>query len=149
MCPLSLSSLAAPSAEPRNVQLTPKSSTQLEITWEAPSLAHWNSEYLSYKVGYKYVRFHNCIIPPQEIQFSPWHPRCVNSSLPCWLYLHVNFSPESLHENARKRNEIKWLPFPFAEIFVVCLQTLNLNHGPMKFLSLEIRDNKKPKIQLL
>ena len=48
-------SYVAPSAEPRNVQLTPKSSTQLEITWEAPSLVHWNSEHLSYKVGYKYV----------------------------------------------------------------------------------------------
>ncbi len=37
------------------MQLAPKSSTQLEITWEAPILAHWNSEHLSYKVGYKYV----------------------------------------------------------------------------------------------
>ena len=47
--------LPAPTAAPRNVQLAPKSSTQLEITWEAPTLAHWNSEHLSYKVGYKYV----------------------------------------------------------------------------------------------
>ena len=47
--------LLAPTAAPRNVQLAPKSSTQLEITWEAPTLAHWNSEHLSYKVGYKYV----------------------------------------------------------------------------------------------
>ena len=35
--------------------MAPKSSTQLEMTWEAPTLAHWNSEHLSYKVGYKYV----------------------------------------------------------------------------------------------
>ena len=49
-------SFAAPSSQPRNVQLTPKSSTQLEITWEAPTLVDWNSEHLSYKVGYKYGR---------------------------------------------------------------------------------------------
>ena len=49
-------SFAAPSSPPRNVQLTPKSSTQLEITWEAPTLVDWNSEHLSYKVGYKYGR---------------------------------------------------------------------------------------------
>ena len=44
---------AAPSAEPRSLTVSPKSSTQLEITWEAPPLSHWNSEHLSYKVGYK------------------------------------------------------------------------------------------------
>ena len=49
-------SFVAPSSQPRNVQLTPKSSTQLEITWEAPTLVDWNSEHLSYKVGYKYGR---------------------------------------------------------------------------------------------
>lgn len=45
----------APTAQPKNLELSPKSSTQLEITWEAPPLPHWNSELLSYKIGYKEV----------------------------------------------------------------------------------------------
>ncbi len=35
--------------------MSSKSSTELEITWDSPPLAHWNSEYLSYKIGYKYT----------------------------------------------------------------------------------------------
>ena len=44
---------SAPTEAPRNVQVKQKSSTELEAIWEAPPIAHWNSEMLSYKIGYK------------------------------------------------------------------------------------------------
>ena len=47
--------VAAPTEAPRNVEVRAKSSTDLEVLWEAPPSAHWNSEMLSYKVGYKLV----------------------------------------------------------------------------------------------
>ena len=43
----------APTAQPRNLQATPLSSTELEVSWDAPPLAQWNSELLNYKIGYK------------------------------------------------------------------------------------------------
>lgn len=44
---------SAPTAQPRNLQVTPKSSTELEVEWNAPPFAQWNSELLTYKIGYK------------------------------------------------------------------------------------------------
>ena len=43
----------APTAQPQNLQAAPISSTELEISWDAPPLAQWNSELLNYKIGYK------------------------------------------------------------------------------------------------
>ena len=46
-------SIPAPTDGPRNMQLKAKSSTEMEVHWDAPAPAHWNSEMLSYKIGYK------------------------------------------------------------------------------------------------
>ena len=46
----------APASPPRNLEVIPTSSTALEITWDAPPFSHWNSELLSYKIGYKWVK---------------------------------------------------------------------------------------------
>ncbi len=47
----------APASPPRNIEVLPRSSSALEITWDSPPFSHWNSEYLSYKIGYKYGHF--------------------------------------------------------------------------------------------
>jgi len=43
----------APNSQPRNLDVVSKTSTELELSWDAPPMIHWNSERLSYKVGYR------------------------------------------------------------------------------------------------
>ena len=45
--------LPAPASPPRNIEVIPRSSTSLEVTWDSPPFSHWNSELLSFKIGYK------------------------------------------------------------------------------------------------
>ena len=50
-----ISFLSAPNSPPRNLDVLSKTSTELELSWDAPPMTHWNSERLGYKVGYRYV----------------------------------------------------------------------------------------------
>ena len=72
---------SAPTEAPRNVQVKQKSSTELEAIWEAPSIAHWNSEMLSYKIGYKWVLTMFEVKPP-KFQFEV-KPRYLSRILFC------------------------------------------------------------------
>ncbi|CAB4064373.1 DSCAM [Lepeophtheirus salmonis] len=44
-----------PGSPPRNVEVLSKSSTELRVLWTSPPISNWNSELLSYKIGYKEV----------------------------------------------------------------------------------------------
>ena len=46
---------SVPNSQPRNLDVISKTSTELELSWDAPPMMHWNSERLSYKVGYRYI----------------------------------------------------------------------------------------------
>ncbi|CAG2054815.1 unnamed protein product, partial [Timema podura] len=46
----------APGGAPRNVQVEATSSTELQVTWEAPESQLWNGDILGYHVGYKEQR---------------------------------------------------------------------------------------------
>ena len=50
---LDFSLFPAPASPPRNLEAIPVSSTELQVTWDSPPFAHWNSEKLRYKIGYK------------------------------------------------------------------------------------------------
>lgn len=42
----------APNGAPRDLKISAKSATELNITWEAPSKDLWNGNLLGYNVGY-------------------------------------------------------------------------------------------------
>lgn len=46
---------SAPSGPPRDVKVAAKSSTELNVSWEAPSKDLWNGNLLGYNIGYQEV----------------------------------------------------------------------------------------------
>lgn len=45
--------ISEPSGPPRDVRVTPESSTSLRVTWEPPARDLWNGNILGYYVGYR------------------------------------------------------------------------------------------------
>ena len=48
-------SILAPSGSPRNIKATAKSSTELNVSWDAPPKDLWNGNLLGYNVGYQEI----------------------------------------------------------------------------------------------
>lgn len=46
---------SAPGGAPRDVKVSPKSSTELNITWDSPAKDLWNGNLLGYNVGYQEI----------------------------------------------------------------------------------------------
>lgn len=47
--------ISAPSGSPKDVKVLAKSSTELNISWEAPSKDLWNGNLLGYNIGYQEI----------------------------------------------------------------------------------------------